>query len=76
MRATNTYHDDDSIWVIYEGPQQFPDQYVARRMHLCRPTTDVIVGDTINDVRNQLPAGLYRMPRCERDEPQVRESWI
>ena len=68
--------DDDSIWVVYESPQDFPDQYVARRLHLCRPTTDFIVGDTLVEVRAKLPKGLFRIKRSALDDPRIRESWI
>lgn len=68
--------DDDSIWVIYESPPDFPDQYVARRLQLSQPTLDFVVGDTLNDVRSKLPKGLIRIERSERDDPTVRESWI
>ncbi|SNT23492.1 hypothetical protein SAMN06265795_11847 [Noviherbaspirillum humi] len=68
--------DDGSIWVVYESPVDFPDQYVARRLYLNQPTSDFVVGDTLIDVRSKLPKGLFRMERSERDDPQVRESWI
>jgi len=71
-----TNDDDGSIWVVYESPQDFPDQYVARRLHLCRPTTDFVVGDTLLEVRAKLPKGLFRIKRSDLDDPRVRESWI
>lgn len=69
-------NDDDSIWVVYEAPPDYPDKYVARRLHLNRPTGDVVVGDTLIDVRSKLPKGLFRLERSDRDDPLVRESWI
>jgi len=68
--------DDGSIWVVYESPQDFPDQYVARRLHLSRPTTDFVVGDTLVEVRAKLPKGLFRIKRSDLDDPRIRESWI
>jgi hypothetical protein len=68
--------DDGSIWVIYESPDDFPNKYVARRLYLNRPTLDFVVGDTLIDVRTKLPKGLFRIERSDRDDPQVRESWI
>lgn len=68
--------DEDSIWVVYEAPPDFPDKYVARRLQMNRPTADLVIGDTLNDVRSKLPAGLFRIERSERDDPMVRESWI
>ena len=76
---TSKNHDaeiDDSIWVVYEAPPDFPDKYVARRLHMNRPTSDYVIGDTLNDVRSKLPAGLFRIERSDRDDPMIRESWI
>lgn len=77
-KQDNASNDDDdgSIWVVYESPHDFPDKYVARRLHLSRPTADFVVGDTLVDVRAKLPKGLFRMERSDRDDPQIRESWI
>lgn len=68
--------DDDSIWVVYEAPPDFPDQYVARRLHLNQMTPDYVVGDTLIEVRSKLPKGLFKIERSERDDPMIRESWI
>jgi hypothetical protein len=68
--------DDDSIWVVYESPHDFPNQYVARRLHLNRPTSDYVVGNTLVEVRRKLPKGLFKIERSDRDDPQIRESWI
>ncbi len=72
----NTGDDDDSMWVVYESPDDFPDQYVARRLHLNRLTKDYVVGNTLIEVRSKLPKGLFRIERSERDDPQIRETWI
>ena len=68
--------DDGSIWVVYESPDDFPDQYVARRIHLNRVTSDYVVGNTLIEVRSKLPKGLFKIERSERDDPLIRESWI
>lgn len=73
---SNMDDDDGSIWVVYESPPDFPDQYVARRIYLNQPTSDYVVGDTLIDVRSKLPKGLFKIERSERDDPQIRESWI
>jgi hypothetical protein len=78
MAEQSTYTDDDdsSIWVVYESPPDFPDQYVARRIQLNHPTPDFVVGNTLIDVRSKLPKGLFKIERSDRDDPQIRESWI
>ena len=71
-------HDDDdtSMWVVYEEPPAFPNQYVARRYRSYVETGEYVVGDTLNDVRAKLPPGLMRIERSHQDDPMVRESWI
>lgn len=71
-------HDDDdtSMWIIYEEPPAFPNQYVARRYRSYVETGEYVVGDTLNDVRAKLPPGLMRIERSSQDDPMVRESWI
>ncbi len=75
-QSSSMVDDDDSIWVVYEAPPDFPDQYVARRLHLNQPTSDYVVGDTLIDVRSKLPKGLFKIERSDRDDPMIRESWI
>ena len=71
-------HDDDdtSMWIVYEEPPAFPNQYVARRYRSYVETGEYVVGDTLSDVRAKLPPGLMRLERSSQDEPMVRESWI
>jgi len=77
IKLNKTEQDDDlSMWVVYEDPPEFPNQYVARRYLLDVDTGDYEVGDTLNDVRAKLPPGLMRLERSKHDHPQVRESWI
>jgi len=68
--------DDTSIWVIYEEPPAFPNQYVARCYRSYVETGEYVVGDTLTDVRAKLPPGLMRLERSSHDDPMVRESWI
>ena len=71
-------HDDDdtSMWIVYEEPPAFPNQYVARRYRSYVETGEFVVGDTLSDVRAKLPPGLMRIERSHQDDPMVRESWI
>ncbi|MDB5840846.1 MAG: hypothetical protein JWQ23_2798 [Herminiimonas sp.] len=71
-------HDDDdvSVWVVYEEPPDFPNQYVARRYRGYVETGEFVVGDTLVDVRSKLPPGLMKLERSAHDDPVIRESWI
>jgi len=68
--------DDVSMWLIFEEPPAFPNQYVARRYCSCMETGEFVVGDTLADVRAKLPPGLMRLERSSHDEPSLRESWL
>jgi hypothetical protein len=71
-------HDDDelSIWIVYEDPPDFPNQYVARRHRGYVETGEYVVGRTLIEVRAKLPPGLMKIERSAKDDPMIRESWI
>jgi hypothetical protein len=68
--------DDTSIWIVYEEPPSFPNQYVARLYRNYVDTGKYVTGATLKEVRAKLPPGLMRMERSSHDDPLVRESWI
>jgi len=68
--------DDTSIWIVYEEPPSFPNQYVARLYSNYVDTGKYVTGATLKEVRAKLPPGLMRMERSSHDDPLVRESWI
>lgn len=74
--SANDDDDDMSIWIVFEEPPDFPDQYVARLYRSYVDTGEYVVGATLNEVRALLPPGLMRMERSRGDDPMVRESWI
>lgn len=73
-----------SMWVIYDHPNDMPEQVVARRHEVGGPirepfhgpTGDYVTGDTVEAVRGLLPPGLHCMPRTPWDEPQIVEVWL
>lgn len=70
-----------SLWTVYKHPKDFPRHFVARRFLIirigeCPPTDDVVIGDTIDDVRAKLPPGLYRVDRQATDDPKIVEVWL
>ena len=71
--------DELSLWTVYEHPKDFPGQFIARRWIVGgegRPTNDVLVAESLEGVRKQLPDGLVRLPRNTEDPPVVVETWI
>jgi hypothetical protein len=70
------------MYTVFDRPRDFPQCFVIRRFFITgapEPEPDTIayaVGPTLDCVRRQLPAGLYRIPRQPEDEPQIVETWI
>jgi hypothetical protein len=70
------------IWVIYDHPSDFPDEFVARRWiiipmrHCYMPTADFYTAKTLDDIRARLPKGLTRLPRQDDDDVVIVETWV
>lgn len=67
------------MWTIYRNPVDYPDKYVARMFVTLpkgTPTNLVIVADSLDAVRAELPAGLVCIKRDEDDPLQIVETWI
>ena len=65
-----------SIWCVYDSPTDYPGKFVARRFTLDQPTTDVVVANTLQQVRRLIPSGLYRIERQRGDDPKIVETWF
>jgi hypothetical protein len=68
------------IWVVYRPTtSDFKGRWVAR-MHLPFPepeaTDTVLVGETLEGVRSQLPRGLVCIGRQPEDAPEIEEVWL
>lgn len=68
------------MWTIYDHPMDFPQEFVARRHDVTRqgpvPTDDVVTGGTLEEVRAQIPPGLFCTPRSESDDSVIVETWF
>jgi len=64
------------MWTVYMNPKDYPGKFVARCWDLDKPTTNVIVADTLEEVRALLPPGLICMPRDVADDGVIVETWI
>ncbi len=77
----STNPDRLSLWTITRNPLDFPGKHVARR-HIVTPgdeagpTAEHLVGDTLDQVRALLPAGLVNIGRNPADAPKIVEVWI
>lgn len=69
-----------SMWVIYDHPADYPDQFVARRWKITAgealPTDEVIRAATIDGVRQGLPPGLTVLAAADGDDPTIVETWF
>ena len=72
-----------SMWVIYDHPLDMPEHNIVARRHEVHSdvpfeTKDVLVGRTLQAVRDQLPRGLSRFPRdpTTPDDPKIIEVWL
>lgn len=72
------------IWVVYDHPIDFPDQFVARKFLGINPTDDYYSDKSLAAVREWIyseasKCGLgqpYRMPRHPNDDPVILETWM
>lgn len=68
------------MWTVYGRTRDVPAAYCARRWVIRDgkpvPTALMMAGDTLEEVRACLPAGLTRIPRAESDDPVILETWI
>ena len=68
------------MYVVYERPLDFPNSFVVRHWIVDadggKPTDWMVVGKTLDDVRQAIPGYCVRLERSPEDEPQIVESWI
>lgn len=67
---------DVTIWTIYDHPTDYPDKFVARKFILDKPTSEVIIADTLEELREMLPLGLSCFNRSVTDDPVIVETWM
>ncbi len=66
-----------SLWTVYDHPNDYPEHFVARRFVLNQPTTDVLLSDTVDGLRELfVEKGLIRLERFEQDDPKIVEVWV
>ncbi len=69
------------VFTLFDHPLDMPTHYVVR-MFLTSPsgtqiTTAVCTYERLDDARASLEeAGLLCMPRDEKDDPKIVESWL
>lgn len=65
------------IIVVYNSPKDYPGKYVARLWDINRKATNfVMVKDTLELIRRNIPETMQRVPRECVDDPGIVETWI
>lgn len=64
------------LWVVYKHPDDYPDKFVARKWVLDKPTDDIKIGNTLEEVRTLLPHGLTHINRAFLDDIVIAEIWL
>jgi hypothetical protein len=68
------------MWAIYDHPSDYPHGFIARKWviesSLVRATQDIVVGPTLQFVRQRIPVVQVRIPRFRADDPRIVEVWV
>lgn len=69
-----------TVWTVYKNPDDYPRKWVLRAHDIgpagTRPRAECIVRDSLEEIRAEVPPGLYRLNRAGADEPAIFESWV
>ena len=70
------------VVVVHDSPEDFPNQFVARRQWVHRDDEITIDRDPVAIARNLpalrtlIPEGMVRVARTTGDPPNVVETWV
>lgn len=70
-----------SVWTVYDSPLDYPGKFVVRRWRVTgaghvMPDQRATSHDSLEEARQAVPPGLFRMGRGPADDPAVLEVWI
>ena len=71
------------IWVVYDHPTDYPDDYVARKFTVTHkddkgtPTDEILVSKRLEDIREVMRfKRLIAIARFTVDDPKIIETWL
>jgi hypothetical protein len=70
---------DLPIWVVYDHPTDFPNAFVARLWIGLEATAEVLISDSLDEVRAMVAArypGAVCVARADGDDPKILETWL
>lgn len=72
-----------SVWTIYDHPSDVPEpfgfavrEFLVKTSGRAEADSRVQFAMTLDEARALIPAGLYRLPRADGDDPVIVETWI
>lgn len=68
------------LWTVYDRPADFPSSAVARHWLVgpdgAASSDGLLIAPSLDLLRAMLPAGMVVIPRDERDDPAIVETWL
>lgn len=64
------------IICVYDKPDDYPDKYVARLWDIDIPTRIIMLADDITALRERKPQETETIPRDEKDDEVIVETWV
>ena len=70
-----------AFYTIYDHPLDFPNAFVLR-VHTAtsegttKVSPEAVTAPTLEEIRQKVPAGLFRLPRFPEDDPKIIETWF
>lgn len=68
------------MWIVYDHPSDFPDQYVVRRWEvwpgLTKPTDEAFAAEDLGVVRAAIPPDAERITGRDPHDPCILETWL
>ena len=69
-----------SMYVVYDHPHDFPDDYVVRRWDTSQrgfwPTGEHWTAKSLKEARAKLPGNLHRIPHQVGEDTKIVETWL
>lgn len=64
------------IIVIYEKPKDYPNHYIARVWDADKPTNAVMIRDSLEEIRSEMPCSFVKVNRFDKDDNCIIEVWV
>jgi hypothetical protein len=81
MPRTMAKSDLLTMWVVYDHPKDFPDEFIARLWMVGSGQTiccgKTLTSKSLDQLRGELRArGFTVIPRMDGDDPKIVEVWL